>query len=130
MDIFAVCTIGIIGAILAITIKQTQPVISVLVSLSTGIILIFYVSSSISEIISSFNNIIFKSGINPDFFKLALKACSIAYITEFASALCKDAGENAIAVKTEMAGKISILFLSMPILLSFVSSISELLDKI
>ena len=32
MDIFAVSAIGIIGAILAITIKQTQPVIAVLVS--------------------------------------------------------------------------------------------------
>ena len=130
MDIFAVCAIGIIGAILAITVKQTQPVIAIFVSLSTGIILIFYVSSSLREIINSFNNIIIKSGIDPDFFKIALKACTIAYITEFSSALCKDAGENAIATKAEMAGKISILFLSMPILLSFVSSVSELLDKI
>lgn len=130
MDIFAVSAIGIIGAILAITIKQTQPVMAILVSLATGIILIVYVSSSLGEIINSFNIIVLKSGIDPDFFKIALKACTIAYITEFASALCKDAGENAIAVKTEMAGKISILFLSMPILLSFISSVSELLDKI
>ncbi len=130
MDIFAVSAIGIIGAILAITIKQTQPVIAILVSLVTGIVLIVYVSSSLGEIINSFHNIVSKSGIDPDFFKIALKACTIAYITEFASALCKDAGENAIAVKTEMAGKISILFLSMPILLSFISSVSELLDKI
>ncbi len=130
MDIFAVSAIGIIGAILAITIKQTQPVLAILVSLATGLILIFYVSSSLGEIINSFHNIVIKSGIDPDFFKIALKACTIAYITEFASALCKDAGENAIAVKTEIAGKISVLFLSMPILLSFISSVSELLDKI
>lgn len=130
MDIFAVSAIGIIGAILAITIKQTQPVIAILVSLATGIVLIFYVSSYLREIINSFHNIVSKCGVDPDFFKIALKACTIAYITEFASALCKDAGENAIAVKTEIAGKISILFLSMPILLSFISSVSELLDMI
>ena len=130
MDIFAVCSIGIIGAILAITIKQSQPVISILVSLATGIIMIFYVTSSLSEIIKCFNTIVSKSGIDEKFFTVALKACLIAYITEFSSALCKDAGENAIAVKTEMAGKISILFLSLPILLSFISSVSELLDKI
>jgi stage III sporulation protein AD len=130
MDIFSVAAIGIIGAVLAVTIKQTRPELSVMVSLITCIVLLLYTSNSLRNILNQFNQIISKSGIDANYFKIALKACAIAYITEFASALCKDAGENAIAVKTEFAGKISILLLSIPIIFSFLSSISNFLNNV
>ena len=130
MNIFSIAAIGIIGAILSVTIKQTRPELSLMTSLATGIVLLLYISDSLGGVINQFSRIIEKSGVNEEYFMIAIKACAIAYITEFASALCKDAGENAIAVKTEFAGKITILFLSLPIILSFLSSISELLDKI
>ena len=112
MDIFSIAAIGIIGAVLAVTIKQTRPELSVMVSLVTCIVLLLYTSTSLGDILNQFNQIVSRSGIDANYFKIALKACAIAYITEFASALCKDAGENAIAIKTEFAGKISILLLS------------------
>ena len=130
MDIFSIAAIGIIGAVLAVTIKQTRPELSVMVSLVTCIVLLLYTSTSLGDILNQFSQIVSKSGIDASYFKIALKACAIAYITEFASALCKDAGENAIAVKTEFAGKISILLLSIPIIFSFISSISDFLDNI
>jgi len=130
MDIFSIAAIGIIGAVLAITIKQTRPELAVMVSLVTCIVLLLYTSNSLGEIINQFNQIVGKSGIDTNYFNIALKACAIAYITEFASALCKDAGENAIAVKTEFAGKISILLLSIPIIFIIITSISDFLDNI
>ena len=130
MDIFSVAAIGIIGAILSVTIKQTRPELSIMTSLATGVLLLLYTSNSLGNIINQFGEIVSKSGINEEYFKIAIKYCAIAYVTEFASALCKDAGENAIAVKTELAGKFSILFISMPIIFGLLTSISELLDKI
>ena len=130
MDIFSVAALGLIGAILAITIKQTRPELALLVSLATGLSIVIYTLKSFGNIFTLFEKVINNSGVNPAYFTLALKACAIAYVTEFASALCKDAGENAIAVKTELAGKISILFISMPIIFGLLTSISELLDKI
>lgn len=130
MDIFSVAAIGIIGSILSVTIKQTRPELSLMTSLATGAVLLIYTSNSIIDVINQFGQIVSKSGVNEEYFKIAIKSCAIAYVTEFASALCKDAGENAIAVKTEFAGKITILFISLPIILNFLSSISALLDKI
>ena len=130
MDIFSIAALGIIGAVLAITVKQIRPELSIMVSLATCVVILLFTSNSLGIIINQFNQIVSKSGIDSNYFKIALKACAIAYITEFASALCIDAGENAIAVKTEFAGKISILLLSIPIIFSFISSISDLLDNI
>ena len=46
---------------------------------------------------------------------MLIRATGIALIAEFGCQLCKDAGESALASKVELAGKISILVLSLPL---------------
>ncbi len=130
MNIFSVAALGIIGAVLAITVKQTRPELSILVSLGACIALLLYTLGMFSDILKAFDEFIAKTGLDESYLKLALKICAIAYITEFSASLCRDAGESAIASKTEFAGKISILFLTIPIIQNFLSSISDLIDKI
>ncbi len=43
----------------------------------------------------------------------------IAYITQFGAEILRDGGENAIALKVEMAGKVFILGLTIPIVTEF-----------
>ena len=45
----------------------------------------------------------------------------------FASQLCKDAGYSAIASQIEVAGKLTILTISMPILMALLKTIHEFL---
>lgn len=130
MNIFAIISLGLIGAVLAITIKATRPEMAILVTLATGIGITFVVAKDLANVFNAICDIINKSGVNSEYFEIAIKASLIAYITQFASEMCKDAGEGAIAVKIEFAGKLSILILSFPIISAFLNSISELLDKI
>ncbi len=130
MNIFALAALGIIGTLLAVMLKNTRPEISLLVSLSACIIILLYAVNGLGSVFGQLTDIIEKSGINEKYFEVAVKACIIAYITQFASELCKDAGEGAIAVKLEMAGKVSIVILAMPVISGFINVISELLDKI
>ena len=45
-----------------------------------------------------------------------LKATGIAVLITVCSAVCKDAGQTAIAAKLEIAGRVVILMLSLPVL--------------
>lgn len=130
MNIFGVISLGLIGAVLALTIKSTRPEMAILVTLATGIAIITVVAKDIIGVFKEINNIINQSGVNAKYFEIAIKASIIAYITQFASEMCKDAGEGAIAVKIEFAGKLSILVLSIPVISAFLNSISALLDRI
>ncbi|MCK8817501.1 stage III sporulation protein AD [Natroniella sulfidigena] len=56
-----------------------------------------------------------------------LKVIGIAYIAEFGAQICRDAGENIIASKIEFAGKIMIMVLGVPIMISILESILQLL---
>ncbi|MGQ0512778.1 SpoIIIAC/SpoIIIAD family protein, partial [Bacillus sp. D-CC] len=51
-----------------------------------------------------------------------LTIIGIAYIAEFGAQITKDAGQGAIASKIELAGKILILVMAIPIIFSNVST--------
>ena len=52
-----------------------------------------------------------------------LKIIGIAYIAEFGAQITKDAGQGAIASKIELAGKILILVMAIPILTVVIETI-------
>lgn len=130
MDIFKIAVIGIVGALLALSLKSIRPEIAILISLATGIVILVDISTSLATVFKALGSIAEANGINAQYFKIAIKACIIAYITQFSSQLCKDAGESAIGVKIEFAGKISIVVMALPVVSGFLEAISDLLNRI
>jgi stage III sporulation protein AD len=56
-----------------------------------------------------------------------LKITGIAYIAEFGAEVCKDAGEGSIASKIELAGKVTIIVLAVPIITSLLDLIIKVM---
>lgn len=123
MDIFKIGIIGIISIILAITIKNQSPQISLLISIVTGIIIFLIILPALQQVIDAIFNIVKKLDISVGYIGVILKIIGIAYISEFCTQICQDAGENSIASKIELGGKVLIMLISVPI-------ITELLDLI
>lgn len=126
MEIVQVVGICIIATIMILVIKGQRPEIAMQISIVTGIIILFAVSSRISLIIDLLSKLSGKMNIDSVFFATILKIIGIAYTAEFGAEVCKDAGESAIASKIELGGKIFIMVLAIPI----ISSLVELLIKI
>ena len=58
---------------------------------------------------------------------IVFKIIGIAFITSFGSEICKDAEASNIAHKIELSGKIMILVLAIPILMSLLESILKIM---
>lgn len=69
------------------------------------------------------------ANVNIIYVETILKIIGIAYIAEFASQITKDAGQAAIASKIEMAGKILILAMAIPILTVLIETIIALIPN-
>lgn len=130
MDIFATAALGLTGTLLAVTLKKIRPEIAMLISLATGIVIIIDLCTGIADIFLNLKKIASSNGIDGAYLSIALKACITAYITQFCAQLCADAGEGAVGVKVELAGKIAIVAMSMPIISGFLDAISKLLEGI
>jgi stage III sporulation protein AD len=55
-----------------------------------------------------------KYKIDTQYLSIALKIIGIAYVCEFGVQVCKDAGENSIASKVELGGKVLIAVMAVP----------------
>jgi len=51
----------------------------------------------------------------------------VAYLAGFGAQICRDAGESSLGIKLELAGKIIILFLAVPIMVAIMEMILRLL---
>ena len=91
-------------------------------SIVAGIMILFFSISKLEIIIDLLKNLSNKIDINLSFFSILLKITGIAYLSEFACNICKDAGETAIASKVELAGRVLIIALSIPIISTLVET--------
>lgn len=124
--ILKIIGIGICGVVLLTLVKQYKPEFAVLtaVLVSIGIISLFI--PYLTAMISAFENIADRAGIELYHIKTVIKIIGVAYVCQFASDICKDAGENSVAGKIELGGKVMIITLSMPI----IYGLTELITKI
>lgn len=127
MDIIKIIGIGLISLIVIIIIKQYRPEFAVYVSLIAGALILILVLDKMSGVINLLTNLANKTSINKDFIFLLIKITGIAFLTEFAVSICKDAGESAIATKIDMGGKVMIIAISIPIISSLLETIIKVL---
>ena len=127
MDIIKIIGIGLIALIVIIIIKQYRPEFAVYVSLIAGALILLLILDKMSGVINLLTNLANKTSINKDFIFLLIKITGIAFLTEFAVSICKDAGESAIATKIDMGGKVMIVAISIPIISSLLETIVKIL---
>ena len=128
MEIFKVAGIGIAAAGMAVFVKNWKPEISMQVSLVAAVVIFAAVIPYLGRIIYMLKDIADKAGVEGEYISLILKVIGIAYVVQFASELCSDAGETAIASKIEFAGKVIIMTLSMPAVYSLMGVIENIIS--
>ncbi len=127
MDILQIVCIGIIAVILSVTIKQQKPEIALQVSIATGLLIFILIVVKLSAVIEFIKTFSRKADIDPTYITILLKIVGIAYIAEFGAEVCKDAGESSIASKIELAGKVIIVILAVPIISSLLDLVVKLM---
>ena len=127
MEIIKIIGIALTALVIIIMLKQYRPEFTMYVSVAAGIIILLLVMDKLSAIINLLTNLANRTSINNEFIFLLIKITGIAILTEFASSVCKDSGETAIASKVDMGGKIIIIAMSIPIIASLLETILKVL---
>lgn len=127
MEIVKVIGVGLTALILIIILKQYKPEFAIYASLIAGAIILFMVMGKMTGVINMLTNLTNKIGVGSSFLKILLKITGIAILTEFAVSICKDSGENAIASKIDLGGKIIIISISIPIITALLELIINIL---
>ena len=116
MDIIKVIGIALVTTFAVMVLKPTKPELAAIVSVAGGVIVLLMFVDSLGQVIQGFSSIVNKSGIRSEVFSALLKIIGIGYLTEFAAGICADAGNGSMAQKVNLAGKVVILVLALPII--------------
>ena len=127
MEIVQIVGIAFVATFIAMILKQYRPEFSIYISVIAGILIFSIVIVKLSSVVEIIKTLSSKLGTDMQFFSLLIKITGIAYLSEFATNICKDSGETAIASKVELAGRIIIIAMSVPILGALIDVVTNIL---
>lgn len=126
MELLRVVGVGLLGVLLANLIRRDKPELHLLVLVTTGVMVLVIVLSSMSTAITAFGTLLATSGVESHLFAGVLKIVGIGYLTEYAASICADCGAASVATKIQLAGKIAIFLMGLPIITSLVRTVASL----
>ncbi|MEK4565576.1 stage III sporulation protein AD [Alkalihalobacillus sp. FSL R5-0424] len=127
MDIIQIVGIGLIATFLALVVREQKPIFAFLITLFAGVMIFLFVVDELIKIIHLLEGIAKDANVHIMYLQTILKIIGIAYIAEFGAQIAQDAGQASMASKIELAGKILILVLAIPIIKAVIEMILSLL---
>lgn len=122
-----VALLGVVTIFCAMLFKNGKSEYALCISICGSILIFSYGIGKLSGVVRLVEQIKTYMGEGAVYFPLLLKMVGITYLAEFASGLCKDAGYSAVGGQVELAGKLSILAISMPVLSALLETIEGFL---
>jgi stage III sporulation protein AD len=127
MEIIKIVAFAFAALFIFLFFKDRRSDISILISLSAGVIIFLFIITQLNDVIYFIKDIANKANIDMVYIGVVLKILAIAYLATFCSEICKDAGASSIASKVDFSAKILILTLAIPILMAVLQSILQIL---
>jgi stage III sporulation protein AD len=127
MNLVKIIGIALVTTFAVLILRPTKPEIAALVASAGGILVLIMFVDSIAGVIGNMTKIADKTGIKSEICSALLKIIGIGYVSEFAAGICADAGNQSMAQKVILAGKVIILILALPIVNNLVEIIAGLL---
>lgn len=125
MDIIQIVFFGITAALVYIIVKEIQPNAAFILVLVASIIIFFQLIEQIRTVILFIESLAMRAAVDSYYLATILKIIGIAYIVEISANLTKDSGLTSLAAKIELAGKIFILLLALPIIQAVIEVIIQ-----
>lgn len=127
MDVLQIVALGLTATVLLVVLRGQRPDLAVLLSVAAGAIIFLLVLGKIGSVIEVIKDLSERAGISMIYLGTILKIVGIAFIAEFGSQICRDAGEGAVASKIEFAAKVLIMVLAVPIVVAVLQALLKLL---
>ena len=125
LSIVQLVLIAVVGMLIALTFRKQQADMSVIVSIGICLLLMFFMVQAFDALVSFIQKI--AGYMNLEYVGVLLKLIGIAYVCEFASGLCKDAGYQAISGQIEVAGRVAMMIITIPVMLAIIDTIEQFL---
>lgn len=125
ISIVRLAIVAVLGILAALFCRNRGMEFSILVSMAVCLMIIGFMLKGFEELADFLQQL--TGSLNLTYIGILLKLIGIAYVCEFASGLCRDAGYQAVAVQVEMAGRVAMMIISIPVMTAIIQTIQTLI---
>lgn len=129
MTILTAAAAGLTAVLLAVQLKSVKSEYGVYLVMAAGVFIFLYGLGKMEVILDTLAQIRDSIQIESIYLDMLLRMIGIAYVAEFASGICKDAGYGALGSQIEIFGKLSILAVSMPVFGALLETVQSFLPS-
>lgn len=129
MEIVQVVGLGLIAVLLVLILREYRPEMAMQVSLIAGVVIMLLVVNRIAGAVNVITETAVAAGINLVYLQTLLRVIGIAYLAEFGAQICRDAGEGSIASRVELAAKVIILVMAVPVIVEIMESVLRMIPR-
>lgn len=125
MESIRICLLAVTGVTAITLIRKWSADFLPLIRLALAVLIAAVVITFSSPIVTYLQNLTDATGIAP-YTEFLFKALGIAILTQCCAELCRESGEGGAASGVELAGKVEILLVSLPLINELLSTAKEL----
>lgn len=128
MEMMKIIGVAFVTAITSVILKPNKPELSFAVTVTGIIVVLTFLIDGMQTTIAAFAAIAEVTGVENGLLKILLKIVGVGYLTEFAAGVLTDFGNQSIADKVALGGKITIITLAIPVFESVLSLVKTFLQ--
>ncbi len=106
-----------VAAMLSFTLRAAHKQAGAATAMAAGLMLFFFALTQLGTAVEALRSLSERAGIGQQTVTLLLKLVAMAYVTEFAVQACRDAGEDGLAGKAALCGKMLLMAQTLPLIL-------------
>lgn len=118
---FAVC-----AAAIALVMRKLRPEAATALVIGAGTMTTLALIPQLSQIVTGILSLAEAGGVRDEYLSQLMKVGGISLLSDFAAQTCRDAGEEGLAAKTELAGRIMLVSLALPVMCTLLEQILSL----
>ncbi len=129
MELTTILSMLLIAAFLTVLLRRYRPELAMGVGIIAGAIALLAVLKTAAPAVSQLQTLLEGAALPQAYTAILFKALGICLLTQLTADACRDAGESALAAKAELAGKLLLLVLSLPLFEKITSLALSLLQE-
>ncbi len=127
MEILQIAGIAVSGMLLVSLVRAFKPEFAIYIVIATVIVIMLLSFTQLTSVFQFLKSVYDDMSYGKEYFPVIIKVLVVAYVADFTAQLCNDAGETSIGSKVELAGKIIIFYISLPVLVSILQLVNSVI---
>ena len=113
--LIAVVGVLLCASMLAVLLRVQRPELATCLGLAAAAVVVILLLRQLTPLIATLRRMLTMTALPSEGFEVVLKAAGVCLLTQLTADTCRDAGETALAAKAELAGRVLMLLLAVPL---------------